>query len=244
MKLKIYAGIVTLIIIGLFTMAAYRPGKYHGEMFMYESDGVITVTDANAYILISDEDWESGHTHEMSFTEGRTVDANITSEANNTVLRIVTSGAHNLTTGDEVSIQNAENAGHNGVTTVTVIDGTTFDCDDINYVDDAGVSDAVVVEGAYLQLGPGGAGEFLFMWSFSGNSGANAQNWKAEIFINSTALDASSAEMTPAGQAHQTMSGMALHDLAVGDRVYLAIMNETGSNDMNLEHATVLLIPL
>ena len=243
MKLK-YIIPFALLGIALFTLGSYRYTPYHGGMYMYESDGVVVVEEANSYHLLSDEDWQAGTNSGFTFTEGRQVDANIATETDNTVLRITTSAAHNLTTGDEVSISGANNAAHNGVTTVTVIDGTIFDCDNINYAGNAGASAALVCEGAYLQLGTGGAGQFMLMWSISGASANAAKNWKVEPFINSTEVDNAAGEMTPTGTAVQNCSGFGIVELAVGDRVYLAMKNKSDGSNFNLEHANLVLFPM
>ena len=244
MKLKIYASLITLLLVAIFTIAAYRPGKYHGGMYMYESDGSVTVEEANVYHLLDDEDWETGDVNGFTFSEGRHVDDNILNEVDGSDRLVIdTVAAHGLTTGDEVSISNANNAAHNGVTTVTYIDADTFSCDNIAYVGNAGASSALVHEGAYLQLGPGGAGKFLVMWSISAASNNAAKNWKVEPFKNSTEIDNAAGEMTPSGTNIQNCSGFGFVDLLVGDRVYLAVKNKTDGSNLNLEHVNLVILP-
>jgi len=244
MRIK-YIILALLLAVAIFTLGSYRYTPYCAGMFMYESDGVVTVEEVNVYHLIDEPDWEIGACKGFTFTEGRHVDTNITNEVDgSSQLHIDTSAAHLLTTGDEISISNANHASHNGVTTVTKIDADTFSCDDITYAGSAGVSSALVHEGAYVQLGTGGAGKYMIMWSISGASANAAKNWKIEPFKNSTAIDNAAGEMTPTGTAVQNCSGFGFVSLAVGDRVYLGMKNKTDGSDFNLEHANLVLFPM
>lgn len=216
--------------------------QYCGAMFMYESDGTVTVDVQNKYIQISDEDWQAGDLNGFTFSEGRTVDANVTNEVDNTVLQIDTSAAHNLTTGDIVTVHNANNALHNEITAVTVVDADTFDCDNINFVGNAGVSSAKIYEGAYLQYPNVEDHMFLLIWCNNGGSAAANKAHRTELRINAVELDQSAGEMSLSGTTLQGNCGVQSTTLSAGDRISMTIRNTTDTQDFLLEHINLTVI--
>ena len=208
-----------------------------GEMTMYEATQTITINTQDVYHAVLG--FSTGDVEHFTFDAGRVVDANVTSEADNTVLRIVTSAAHLLTTGDVVTITNANNAGHNGVTAVTVIDGTTFDCDDITYVAGAGASAAVVDEPSYLQASAGAAGEYKLSMNTSSSSSGAARSFKWEININATEPDKCVAQRKYANADRGSIASSCFATIADGDRVWLAVQNKTDTGDLVIDHANL-----
>jgi hypothetical protein len=210
-----------------------------GEMTMYEAAQALDIDTAQKYVGAIG--FSTGDVQGFTFDAGRIVDANITSEADNTVVRIVTSAAHGLTTGDIVTITGANNAGHDGITAVTVIDATTFDCDDLTYVAGAGASAAVVYEPSYLEAGATSAGEYEIGMNVSMEhaSGGAAQVIKWEVNVNATEPDKCVGESNIANAALETVSSSCFQTIAAGDRVWLAIKNQTAAIDMTIQHANV-----
>ena len=211
----------------------------YAEMKMYEATQAVTINTGDVYHGVYG--YSTGSLKGFTFDAGRNVDADITSEADNTVLRIVTSAAHNLTTGDIVTCTNMNDAAHNAPTQVTVINATTFDCDDITYVAGAGASDGVVDEPSYLQAGTGTTGDFVCSMSVSGSSGGNGKIFKWEIFKGVTEIDTIVGErshsVTDIGVI--ACSGI-ITSLAAGDRIWLACKNTTpDTTNFSIEHSNI-----
>jgi len=234
------ATLATLTEDGVFTATHPR-----GEMTMYEAAQTITISDTDEYQGVYG--FSTGDVQNFTFNAGRRVDANLDSEANPSasVLRIKTSAAHNLTTGDIVTMVNMNNAGHEGPTAVTVVDADEFDCDDIAYVAGAGASAGVVDEGDYLLAGAGAAGNYLMNMNLSVQHAAGSANaFKWELNINATEPDKCVGEALITNNAITPIGATCLDAIAVGDRVWLAIRNKTGANDIVLQHGNINLIRL
>ena len=210
--------------------------KPKGEMYMYEESQTVTINTANVYHAVLG--FNTGDVEAFTFDAGRVVDADISAEANPSanVLRITTSAAHNLTTGDVVSQTNMNDAGHNGITRVTVVDSTNYDCDDITYVAGAGASAGVVDEPSYLEAGTGAAGEYLLNISITGESVGTGKLFKWEVFKNATEQNKLAVERNHANTDTGNMGTAGFIEIAEGDRVFLAAMNKTDTTDFTLEH--------
>ena len=230
------ATLATLTEDGVFTSVVPR-----GEMTMYEATQTITINTASVYHAVLG--YSTGDVQNWTFDAGRVVDANIDSVSNPSasVLRVKTSAAHNLTTGDVVTQTGlTSNAAHNGITMVTVVDADEYDCDDIAYVAGAGADNGAVDEPSYLQAGAGAAGDYAMSFSVSMQHSAGAANtFKWEINLNETEPDVCVGESVLANNEITTVSGSCFDTIAVGDRVWLAIKNKTGANDVVLQHSNV-----
>ena len=212
-------------------------GSAKAEMYMYEAAQTIAITTSDVYNGVYG--FTTGSLTEWTFQDGRVVDADIVSEADNTALRIVTSAAHLLTTDDIVTLSNMNDAGHNLPTRVTVIDGTTFDCQDINYVAGAGVSSGTVVEPAYLQAGVSAPGDYSANYSMSADPDGN-DDYKTELYVNATAQDKTASQLNFLNGLLGPLPGTGfLDNIVAGDRVWLALKNKTGTNDIVITHCNV-----
>ena len=202
-------------------------GSAKGEMFAYDVTETTTINTQDAYHAV--KGLGAGSLSGWTFQDGRVVDANITSEADNTVLRIVTSAAHLLTTGDIVTCTNMNNAAHNAPTIVTVIDATTFDCDNIPYVADAGASAGVIDEPAYLEAGGAAAGDYSVNYSCSGEA-AGADTFKLEVWAGATEHNNTAAKLDLGINDLGPIPGTGFIDgIVEGDRLWVAIENTTGT---------------
>lgn len=225
-----------VIISGTLTANVFD-SKY-AEMTMYDASQVITINTANTYHAVMG--YSAGSLNDWTFNAGRVVDADITSEADNTVLRIVTSGAHSLANGDVITCTDMNNAGHNGVTVVTVIDATTFDCDDINYIAGAGVSSGVIDEPSYLEAGSDSTGVYSCGFSISGLPAGINKTYKWEIYVNSDECDNVVGEHKHAiADIVSISSSGVLVSITPNDRVWLAIEGVTDTTDFTIEHSNI-----
>ena len=205
------------------------------EMFMYESVGDITIDTTDEYHLMSG--FGTGDVTGWTFDAGSTGPVASFATAGGNLIN-ATDVNHGLVTGDEVSITGTSAPNdYNGVYTVTRI------TDDIFQFTKAGfnvTTTATWTEGAYLEAGADAAGEYLINWSITGASDVAAtKNWKFEPFLNSSEINHAAAEMTPTSNKHQNCGATGFLTIITGDRIYLAVKNETDTTDLELEHGNV-----
>ncbi len=210
---------------------------FFGEMYMKDATQTVTIDTTDVYHLVLG--FSTGDVDGFTFNAGREVDANIDAEGDATQLQVVTSGAHNLITGDVVSLSNMNNAGHNGITVITVVNGTSFTCDDIAYVGNVGASAGRVVEGSYLEVSVGSAGEYHISFSLSGESVGNGKLFRWEIFNNSSEASNILTERNHANTDRGSMGTSGILVVADGDRIFLGCQNTTDDTDFTLDHANV-----
>ena len=211
----------------------------YGEMYMYEATQGVTIETTDKYHAVFG--FQTGTVNGFTFDAGREVDANISTEANPSasVLRITTSAAHNLTTGDIVSQGNMNDLLHDGITAVTVVDATNYDCDDINYVAGAGASAGVINEGSYLQASAGAAGDYIISMSVSGQSVGTGKTFKWEMNKNATPLDNIVVERKHGNTDIGSMASSGITTVAAGDRIFMSCKNTTDATDFTMEHANI-----
>lgn len=218
---------------------AKQIGSNYGGVYAYSKTialGIVTANVYHAFGLRTAGDLVTGMLRGFTENDGRIVDANIANELNpsGNILQIETSAAHNLTTNDIVTLANMNNAGHNGVTKVTVVDGTHFNCQDITYVAGAGASAGVVYAPAYLQCGTNAAGVYRAEFVLVGTAANPNKNFKFELYTGVTPNDNVVSERNTTG----TLASMAASGnitLAAGDRVWLACMNLTDATDYTVK---------
>ncbi len=212
-------------------------GAELGEMYMYEAAETVTINTQDVYHAI--KGFTAGSLSGWTFQDGRVVDANITSEADNTILRIVTSGVHSLTTGDVVTHTNMNDAAHNKPSQVTVIDTTTYDCDDITYVAGAGTSAGVVDEPGYLQAGVAAAGNYSLNYSCSGEA-VGADTFKMEAFHIAEEKDNTAAELDLGNNDLGPIPGTGfIPSVAAGDRIWMGCKNKTGTDNFLITNMNI-----
>jgi hypothetical protein len=213
----------------------------YGGVYFYDSASNFAINTVNAYHCLKEVvpgSLHTGLTLGCTYNVGRSVDANVTSEANNGgKLQIVCSVNHLLTNNDIVVITNANNTAHNSQTRVTVDNATTFTCQDINYVAGAGESNAIVDEPAYIQLASNFDGAYHISFTGSFSTGTN-KDIKIEVNKNATPLDnivaerVSSTSISSIGSAGNVL-------LAAGDRIWISAMNKTDTTDITLVHGNL-----
>jgi len=215
--------------------------KYYGEFFAYDKTLSMAITVANVYHgihLITAGDIVTGECSGFTFNAGRVVDANITQEASGTLVRVICSAAHGLSTGNLVVCGNMNNAAHNGPTRIT-IDGTNptteFLCDDIPYVGTAGSSAGTITMPAYLQAGVGAEGIYNAAFTICGTAAAINKYWKFELNHEVSAYDNVVTERYSTASL-ATMSAAGLIDVALGDRIWISGKNITDTGDYTIKH--------
>jgi hypothetical protein len=224
----------------------YQTPQPKAGFYVYEKALLFQITVADTYHALHEvtaSDITAGKLIGWTQNDGRVVDANITSEASGTggKLRVVCSGAHNLTTGDIVVLGNMNDAGHNKPTRITT-DGTNptteFLCDDITYVAGAGASAGTVVEPAHLKAGAGSAGDYYASFVLNGAAAAANKTWKFEFYTNVTPDDNIVDEIVSAGML-RSYSSAGFLTVAEGDKVWLAGKNITDTTDFTIKNANI-----
>jgi hypothetical protein len=220
----------------------------YAGMYSYDETMTITINTLNEYealYSVAADDIQVGLLSGWTFDEGRLVDGNITSALSNgagtPLVRITTSAAHNLTTGDIVLLSNSTIAGYDAATAVTVIDADEFDCDDIPYTADENPSAIVVVEPAYLQNTASVAQIFHLHWSISANSAVANKEFKFEPVQNVTHLDNAAAEASFGNITMNNVSGHGLISVNTGDRIWMQVQNTTDAQDIIIKHFNLVL---
>lgn len=153
-------------------------------------------------------------------------------------LRITTSTDHTLTTGCIVSITGLATNSQNAVTRVTVINSTTFDCDDISYSspDEVGTFN----RGSSLIAGVGAAGVYHVCFSASVTSFGNNKKYNWEIIQNVTERDnISITRMIATGTDEGAVGASGLLTIAEGDIITLAVEGLTDTTDLTFINTNV-----
>jgi hypothetical protein len=220
---------------------SYNGGRKEAGMYTYDKSLSLAIDTANAYHALYEVtvgDIIPGVLNGWTQYDGRLVDANVTSEANNGgKLQIVCSGNHLLTSGDIVSITKANDATHNDKTVVTVDNATTFTCDNIAYTAGAGASSAIVREPAYLKASVGSGGVYHASFSCSYSTTGNKQI-KCELNQNVTDLDNIAAErLTSSTVGNLAASGNI--SVVAGDKIWVTFMNLSGTEDIVIKHGNL-----
>jgi hypothetical protein len=202
----------------------------HGEMWMYESSGELTVAIANQYYAVNGV-LEAGELCDWTFVAGSNGSGAITNSGG-TAINIADTD-HGLISGDYVNVQSVN---HMGSSVVTYVDANNFTVA-IAYVgDEACTWD----EGDYLLAGATAAGRYLMNMSFSGSSGAQpSKEYKIEGVINSTHIDEIAIEIITTANLHNGAGSSALITVAAGDRVWTQIKNTQDTQNFSYEHANI-----
>lgn len=251
--LGVYWSAIKLSLNNMFTELYGLTDKYYCEFYAYNKSIPlnITVQDTyNAIHLVTAGDIVEGLCNGWSFNAGRSVDANITSEASGTggKLRVVCSAAHSLVTGDLVVCGGMNNAAHNKPTRVT-IDGTNptteFLCDDITYVAGAGTSAGFIDIPAHLRsTGAGSPGVYQASFNITGTADSINKLWKFELNQEITGLD----NIVTERNSTATLATMATNpghiNVALNDRIWISAKNISGTDDYTIKHMNLSLTKL
>lgn len=208
-----------------------------GEMFMYEATQTITINTQTVYHAVMG--FETGSVNGWTFDAGgEDVGGGINAEADATQLQVTTVGAHGLVTGDIVSLSGMNNAGHNAVTVITLVDATNFTCDDITYVAGAGASTGTADEPSYLLAGSGATGLYLAAFSISGEPQA-ADTYKWELNLDAAAQDQIAIIREHSNNDLGSASVSGFITATAGMRLFLTVQNTTGVNNFVIENANI-----
>jgi len=206
----------------------------YGSFYAYNKTIPFNIVKANTYhalCLVTAGDFTEGYTNIVAFNEGRIVDANITSEADSSGKLLITcSAAHALSTGDLVVLVNMNNAGHDKPTIITRVDATSFTCDDINYVANAGNSAGIVTVPAYLQPVTNAGGIYFVSLNIDGTAAAANKAWKWEVNKNINAVDAIVSERLSTNTL-ASLSTSGIIELAENDKLWISAKNITDTTD-------------
>lgn len=205
----------------------------HGEMYTYEDTHQIEIEHANQMYAINGLSY--GFLEGFTFVAGSNISPNITSEADNGSgkLRIVTPDIHGLISGDLVVLTGMNNTAHNGSTVVTVIDTTTFDCDNINYVANAGTSSGVVDMPSYVKADASAVGTYVLNYTLSGTSEGTNVLYKTRLNVNHMNLEYGVAESSYNTGSINSISGNAvILTIYANDRIWLSL---TASSNVHFE---------
>ena len=209
----------------------------YGEMYMYEATQVITINTQSVYHAVFG--FSTGIVDGWTFDAGSgDVGGGVNAEADATQLQVTTAGAHGLITGDIVSLSGMNNAGHNGVTAITLVDATNFTCDNIVYIAGAGVSTGTADEPSYLLAGAGAAGKYHAEFSTSGEPAA-ADTYKWQLNLNVTPVNNISMIREHSNNDIGNGSSGGLITVTAGMRLFLTVENTTGVNNFTIEDANV-----
>lgn len=211
------------------------PDTNYAGMYLNDNNTDTVIGTADHPVML--HSFTTGSLQGFTFDAGRIVDADIANEidAGAGVLQIETSGAHNLTTGDVVSQTGMADAAHNGITIITVVNGTNYTCDDIVYNANAGVSAGHIVEGSHLIAGTGSAGQYLVSFHISTHVDA-ADTVKLQLYINSTACIKCIGQRRFANNDQGNITGGSIVTIAEGNKIYLTVTNTTGTNDLTNQY--------
>lgn len=211
----------------------------YGSFYAYDKAIPFNIVKANTYhplCTVTADDFIAGYGNQFAFVEGRIVDSNILAEADNGGYLLITcSAAHGLSNNDLVVLMNMNNAGHDKPTRISVVDSTSFICDDIVYVAGAGTSSGVVTQPAYLEAGISETGIFLASFNINGAAAAANKTWKWELNINVSPVDSIVSERYSTNTiAALTASG--LISIEPNDRIWISGKNITDTSDYTIKH--------
>jgi archaellum component FlaG (FlaF/FlaG flagellin family) len=215
--------------IAMGSFYAYDQGLAFG---ITKTDTLHPVLDDSEVALVD------GYAEKISFIPGNVTDSNITAEANPSaaVLEIECSKGHQLSNGDLVVLVNMNNAGHDGVTRVTVVDTTKFTCDDIEYVAGAGASAGSVLLPAFLRIPVSGSdGAYHITLSITGTPGAAAKNWQFAVMVERSVQEPLVTEITTvATPMNISLNGIC--QLSANQRVWVSAKNLTDTSDFTISY--------
>jgi len=147
---------------------------------------------------------------------------------------------HGLVTGDVIVVEGMAVDAHNGVTTVTRITDDQFSCDDITH--SSGTGAGVWDEPDYLLVSADGAGEYHFTYTASVIKGAGATaSVTFEPYVNSTVCSEAIIQRQIPGTDQGVVAGQSFETLAVGDRIFLTVTNETNTNTLQFKYGNIVL---
>ena len=229
---KFYATITTGTVrkeIGIY-------GTYYAEMYAYENATATVIEEKDIYHAVSGSGIGTGLVNGWTYQAG--VKGSIASVANwdgevGGTVKVTTSAAHNLTTGDIITQHGTTD--YNGTFAVTVIDADEY------YITETWTETrtGTFARGTCLKAGAGAAGIYRVTMSLTAWTAAAGKLMKFEINQNLTTPDNvvvshkfATADYTPA-------SSTGLLTIAASDCIWLSVKNETDGSDITIRHANI-----
>lgn len=209
------------------------PSPKIGGMVMYHASKTVVIDTTEEYHFI--DGFSDGEL--QGFVRIAGINGSITSVATSDGGTTITctDTLHGLTTGDVIGITGSSVAGYNGVYEVTVLTVDTYK------VVAAYSADAIATThtGDYLLAQTGSDGCYFAHIHGSGNSAVAAKRYKFELFVNEVEQNNIVFELTPSGTAIQTGGAGGYINIVAGDRIILAVENETDATNCVLEHFNI-----
>jgi hypothetical protein len=227
-----YTGATTDVNLGVNNIyAANIPTPAYGEMYSYENTAATTIGTQNVYHAVYH--FGEGTLNGVTFTSG--IEGTIASVADysgtiaGTVL--VTDVAHGLTTGDIITIHVTTN--YNGTYAITKVTNDTF------YITKAFVATNTGdwAMGSYLTCAV--AGDYKITMSNTAFAASSNTLFKFEVNKNVTALDNIAASRKFASSDYGSMASSGIATLAVNDRIWLSVRNETSTTNITVRHSNI-----
>lgn len=203
------------------------------EMTIHENGTPLTIdstTKEHAVRLFG-----AGNLSGFTFDAGSTGPIANTSD-NGGTLRITDVG-HGLVTGDVVTITGLATASQNDVTAITRIDDDTFDCDDITFA--TGSETGTWNQGSHLIAGTDAAGTYLIHLTHSTTSALVNKTFEWHIYIDTTRQDNMGLRRRFSSTDVGVIAGSAIITVAVGNKIWLAVQNQTDANNLTHIHGNL-----
>ena len=204
----------------------------HGEFYRADNTGPSTISSADKQHAVRLTGMSSGNLSSWTQDQGTSSPIVGTSD-NGGTLRLATS-AHNFVTGDIVTVVGLATAAQNDVTAVTVVDGSTLDCDDITFASAA--ETGVVIQGSHLIAGSGAAGDYQVTFRLSSASASANRTFRFSLFVNKTEQTNLLNENHFSATDIQSSTSTGVITVAESDVVWLAAENVGQSSNITIKH--------
>lgn len=206
----------------------------YGEMYAYENTTALAIGTVDIYHAVGSSGLVTGLVNGFTFQAGSTGPISAFADYSGTVAGtvLVTDTAHGLLTGDIVTIDGTTN--YNGTFSITKVDDNTY------YITDTWVADDATgnwTMGAYLKASK--AGVYRVGMSLTAHAASANKTFKFEMMKGITNLDNIAVSRAFAVTDYTPMSATGLVTLAVDDRLWLAVMNQTDAVDITIRHINV-----
>lgn len=204
----------------------------YAEMYIDNNGTATTIETAGTPILM--KIFTEGLSDGFTFSAGKTGSITAYADYSGTVAgsTSVTSTAHDLSTGDIISIRGTTN--YNGVYEVTVIDANTFYIMEA-FVADDGASDWE--KGDQFTVGQTGKYQMDYNISFS-EGGAAGSLITTGVYINTTACSKSVGYRKLANNDYGSISAGSILELTAGD-ILSFFVQSSGTNDITAKYGNI-----
>jgi hypothetical protein len=206
--------------------------NFHGEMYEFENAVITTINTQNADHAVNN--FMTGTLYGFTFVNGLAGSGNIT-DYGGTVAGTVAlaDAAHGLTTGDYIAVTGTTN--YNGVYEITTINGDSFYFTAIYIGNEAGTWDM----GSYLLVDSGSDAVYKVSMTNTSFSASANNTFKFSIYLNDASTNNIVCSNKYGSTDYTPMPSSGLLTLVAGDRIWLAVQNQTGTANITIRHANV-----